>query len=74
MEMMQMFNQLKGTSNPMGVMQQMFGGNPAFQQALNMAQGKTPEQLQQTFMNLAQTKGMNPQAISNLMQQFGLKV
>ena len=71
---MQMFIQLKGTPNPMGAMQQMFGGNPMFQQAMNMAQGKSPEQLQQTFMNLAQTKGMNPQMVSMMLQQLGMRM
>ena len=71
---MQMFTQLKGTPNPMGAMQQMFGGNPMFQQAMNMAQGKSPEQLQQTFMNLAQTKGMNPHMVSMMLQQLGMRM
>lgn len=74
MNLMQMFTQLKGTPNPMGAMQQMFGGNPIFQQAMNMAQGKSPEQLQQTFMNLAQTKGMNPQMVSMMLQQLGMRM
>lgn len=74
MNLMQMFTQLRGTPNPMGAMQQMFGGNPMFQQAMNMAQGKSPEQLQQTFMNLAQTKGMNPQMVSMMLQQLGMRM
>lgn len=72
--MMQMFNQLNGYANPMGMMQQMFGGNPAFQQAMNMARGKNPQQLQQTFMNLAQTRGMSQQDIAMLMQNFGVRI
>lgn len=74
MNIMQMFNQLNGYSNPMGMMQQMFGGHPAFQQALSMAQGKTPQQLQQTFMNLARTRGMSQQDIATLMQNFGVRI
>lgn len=41
--MMQMFNQIKGSNNPMGMMQQMFGNNPMFGRAMEMAQGKSPE-------------------------------
>ena len=42
--------------NPMQMMQAMMmnqlNGNPLFQQAQNMAQGKSPEQLKQTCENL----------------------
>ena len=50
MEIMQIFNQLKSNPNPMVLMQQMYGNNPMFQQALNMAKGKSPTELQQTLM------------------------
>lgn len=72
--MMQLFNQLRGNPNPMGMMQQMFGGNPAFQQAMNMVQGKSPQELQQTVMNLAQTRGIPPQQLNSLMQNFGTRI
>lgn len=74
MNIMQMFNQINQNANPMGMMQQMFGGNPAFQQAMNMARGKSPQELQQTFMNLAQTRGMSQQDIATLMQNFGVRI
>lgn len=74
MEVMQMFNQIKSNPNPMALMQQMFGGNPMFQQALNMSKGKSPLEMQQTIMNLAQTKGIDPTVINNLLNQFGFKI
>lgn len=74
MNLMQMFNQLNGNANPMGMMQQMFGRNPAFHQAMNMARGKSPQELQQTFMNLAQTRGMTQQDIATLMQNLGVRI
>lgn len=74
MEVMQMFNQIKSNPNPMALMQQMFGGNPMFQQALNMSKGKSPLEMQQTIMNLAQTKGVDPTVINNLLNQFGFKI
>lgn len=36
-------------------MQHMFGNDPKFQQAMKMAQGKTPDQLKETTFNLAKT-------------------
>ena len=58
MEIMQIFNQLKSNPNPMVLMQQMYGNNPMFQQALNMAKGKSPAELQ---------------VLNNFMSQFGFK-
>lgn len=74
MEIMQMFNQIRSNPNPMALMQQMFGSNPMFQQALNMSKGKSPLEMQQTIMNLAQTKGIDPTVIDNLLNQFGFKI
>lgn len=34
--------------NPQTAMQHMFGNDPKFQQAMKMAQGKTPDQLKET--------------------------
>ena len=74
MEIMQIFNQIRSNPNPMALMQQMFGSNPMFQQALNMSKGKSPLEMQQTIMNLAQTKGIDPTVIDNLLNQFGFKI
>ena len=74
MEIMQIFNQIRSNPNPMVLMQQMFGGNPMFQQALNMSKGKSPLEMQQTIMNLAQTKCIDPTVIDNLLNQFGFKI
>lgn len=50
-------------------------GNPMFQQAQQMAQGKTPEQLRQTCMNLCRSKGLDfYQAWNQFQSQFpGMK-
>lgn len=39
--------------NPQQGMEQMFGNNPIFQQARKMAEGKSPEQMKETVLNLA---------------------
>lgn len=41
--------------NPQTAMQHMFGNDPKFQQAMKMAQGKTPDQLKETALNLKST-------------------
>lgn len=50
-------------------------GNPVFQQAQQMAQGKTPEQLKQTCVNLCRSRGLDfNQAWNQFQTQFpGLK-
>jgi hypothetical protein len=56
-------------------MMSQFQGNPLFQQAQQMAQGKTPEQLRQTCINLCRNKGIDfDQAFNQFQSQFpGMK-
>jgi hypothetical protein len=74
MQMMQMMMGGKGM-NPMQMMMNQLNGNPLFQQAQNMAQGKSPEQLKQTCENLCRQKGVDFNAAWNQFQsQFpGMK-
>lgn len=74
MQMMQMMMGGKGV-NPMQMMMNQLNGNPLFQQAQNMAQGKSPEQLKQTCENICRQKGVDFNAAWNQFQsQFpGMK-
>ena len=72
--MMQIFNQLRSNPNPMEAMQKMLGNNPLFGRTMEMAQGKSPEQLKETVMNLAQQRGIDPQQAQQLLSQFGIKI
>lgn len=74
MQMMQMMMGGKGV-NPMQIMMNQLNGNPLFQQAQNMAQGKSPEQLKQTCENICRQKGVDFNAAWNQFQsQFpGMK-
>lgn len=54
-------------------MQQMFGSNPVFSRAMEMTQGKSPEQIQQIVRNVAKARGMNEQQLNQFISQFGLK-
>lgn len=71
---MQLLQMLQSSNNPMALMQNMFGGNPLFQRAMQMGQGKSPEQIQQVVRNLAQQRGMNEQQLNQFLSQFGLKI
>ena len=52
--------------------QQSLQANPLFKRAQQMAEGKTPEQLQQVAQNLCQQKGIDMnQALQQFQSQFG---
>ena len=55
-------------------MQHMFGNDNKFQQAMKMAQGKTPDQLKETALNLAKTQGIDPKQIMGVLSNFGIKI
>lgn len=57
----------------MGMMQQMLGNNPMFSQAMKMAQGRDPNEIMQVINNVAQQKGIPPEQIQQMLQQFGIK-
>lgn len=57
----------------MGMMQQMLGNNPMFSQAMKMTQGRDPNEIMQVINNVAQQKGIPPEQIQQMMQQFGIK-
>ena len=68
---MQIMGMLKNSQNPMALMQQMFGNNPQFNQIMQIAQGKSPQELEQYVRNLAQSQNID---INQLANQFGLNI
>ena len=69
-QMMGMMRNPKQAINSM--FQQNLQANPLFKRAQQMAEGKTPEQLQQVAQNLCQQKGIDMnQAIQQFQSQFG---
>jgi hypothetical protein len=55
-------------------MQQFAGQNPLMSRAMQMGQGKSPEQIQNIVRNLAKQKGMNDEQLNQFLNQFGLKL
>lgn len=70
MQLMQMWQMMQGSQNPMGIMQSMCGNNPAFANLQQLINGKGPQQLEQIARNMARERGVNIDAI---MVQMGLK-
>lgn len=62
-----------GNMNPMQIMN-MFGGNPMFQQAQKMLQGKNTNEMQQIIMNVAKSKGIDENQLKQMASQFNIKL
>ena len=67
----QILQMLQGSQNPMALMQQMFGNNPSFQQVMQIAQGKSPQELEQYTRNLF--KGQNVD-LNAFARQLGINL
>lgn len=68
---MQMMGMFSGRSNPQQMVSQMMNqqlqNNPLFQRAQQMAQGKSPQELEQVVKNLCQQRGID---LDSAMKQF----
>lgn len=73
---MQAMGMLNSLSNPQQMMNQMmlgqFQNNPLFQRAQQMAQGRSPQELEQVARNLCQQRGIDlNQAIAQFNRVMG---
>lgn len=67
--MMAMMQASMSGMTPMQYLQQRMGQNPQISQALNLIQGKTPEQLHQIADNMAKQRGTT---VEEIARQYGL--
>lgn len=65
-------NQLTSSQNPMQLMKAMFAKNPNMKKALEMAEGKSPEELQALVQNMANNSNISYEQLINVGKQFGL--
>lgn len=68
---MQLMMMIRNSNNPMGMIQQMFGNNPQYQQIMSMVQGKSPQEIEKYVRNLYQSQGRD---INQIASQFGLRL
>ncbi len=71
--MLQTFMSFMQSGNPMQLMNT-FGNNPMMGQAQKMLQGKTPQEMQQTIINIAKQKGIDENQLKQMANQFGIKL
>lgn len=70
-QIMQLIRVYKGGGNPMQMLSQMAQSNPQMAQAMQMLQGKNPQQIQSMVQNMAQEQGVD---LNALAQQYGLQL
>ena len=64
---------LGNSRNPMAMMQQMLGNNSQFNRAMQMANGKTPQEIEIVMQNLCKEKGIDFEQFKSTFNQFGFK-
>ena len=55
------------------MLQGMYGNNPNYAQVMQMVQGKSPQQMQQMVMQLAQKQGIPQEQLQQMLAQMGVK-
>ena len=68
-QIMQLIRIFKSGGNPMQMLSQMAQNNPQMAQAMQMLQGKSPQQIQSMVQTMANQNGID---LNALAQQYGL--
>lgn len=71
MNPLQLIQMLKGGGNPHQLIMQAAQYNPALRQAMQMVNGRTPEQIRDLAYQLAQQRGID---LNQLAQTLGVKL
>jgi uncharacterized protein YidB (DUF937 family) len=71
MNPMQMIQMLQSSGNPMQAMMNMANQNPMLRNAIQMMNGKTPQQMEQTVRQIAQQRGVD---LDQLAHQMGVRL
>ena len=69
----QMLGMLQHSNSPSMLMESFREQNPLLSRAMQMAQGKNPQELAMIARNLAKQQGINDQQFAQLLGQFGIK-
>lgn len=71
MNPMQLIQMLQRGANPQQLMSQMIQQHPAFRQAAQFMNGKTPQQIQAEVQKMAAQRGVD---LNQLTKQLGIKL
>lgn len=64
MNLMNLMQMMLGGGNPMQLADMFAQQNPKAAPAMRLIRGKNPQQLQETFYNLCESKGVDPQDVA----------
>lgn len=65
-----LMQQFSKAQNPMGMMMQMFGANPQFQQVMQIVQSKSPQELEQYTRNLCKSQNIDVDNLIKMVKPF----
>lgn len=71
MNPMQVIQMLQRGANPNQLMMQLAQSNPAVRQAMQMVNGKTPDQIRDIAQQMAKQRGID---LNQLTQQLGIRL
>lgn len=71
LDVRQIMQAVQNGANPNQITQRLIQENPAVQQAAQMMNGKTPEQIRNMAYSIAQQRGVD---LNRLAQQMGIKI
>lgn len=56
------------------MLQGMYGNNPAFSRAMEMAKGKSPAELESTVKNLCKQSNIDFEQMKSIMKSMGMRL
>ena len=68
---MQVFNAIIKSTNPNQMLMQYAQQNPAIREAMQMVNGKTPDQVRQITESIARQRGIN---LTTFMRELGIQI
>lgn len=68
---MQVFNAIVKSTNPNQMLMQYAQQNPAIREAMQMVNGKTPDQVKQMAESIAKQRGIN---LNTFMREMGIQM
>lgn len=71
MDLMGLIQTIRGGGNPMQMLMGMSRQNPLIGQAMQMANGRTPSEMRQMVMGMAQRMGVD---VGQMAQRMGLRL
>ena len=71
MNPMQLLQLMRGGANPAQMLMSFAQQNPQLQQAMQLLNGKTPQQMRETVMGVAQQRGVD---VGQIAQQLGMRL